>query len=59
MDGSEFGVEDFGILVLCCVECLTRDWLEDVQKLARRRRRRRRSRTVASFRVQRQRVGIG
>ena len=56
MDGSEFGVEYFGILVICCVECLTCDWLEDVQKLARRRRR---SRTVASFRVQRQRVGIG
>ena len=55
MDGSDFGVEDFGILVICCVECLTRDWLEDVQKLARRRR----SRTVASFRVQRQRVGFG
>ena len=54
MDGSEFGVEYFGIIVLCCVECLTCDWLEDVQKLARRR-----SRTVASFRVQRQRVGFG
>ena len=33
MDGSEFGVEDFGILVICCVECLTRDWLEDIQQL--------------------------
>ena len=54
MDGSEFGVEYFGILVICCVECLPRDWLEDVQKLARRR-----SRTVAFFRVQRQRVGFG
>ena len=35
MDGSEFGVEDFGILVICCVECLPRDWLEDIQQLAR------------------------
>jgi len=54
MDGGEFGVEDFGLLVLCCVERSTGDWFEDIQKLARCW-----SRTVASFRGQRQRVGFG